>query len=363
MTRANPGDATEEPARRLVEHWWRPICGVFLLVLITVSRTWGQTRLEAAVEARVDRLLERMTLDEKFGQLQQLGGNGRTGQLLDHQRELVTGGQVGSLFNVRGTRNTNEVQHLALAESPSRIPILFAFDVLHGYRTIFPVPLGQASSWDPTAVEQAARIGAAEASSAGVRWVFAPMVDITRDPRWGRICEGFGEDPYLGSVMARARVRGFQGNDLGTGYHVVACCKHWVGYGAAEGGREYSSAELSERTLRSVYLPPFRAALDAGAGSFMTALNTVNGIPATANPFTLGRVLRGEWHFDGLVVSDYNAVQNLVAHGMAANGREAARLVLLAGVDMEEESQLFRTHGANLVKLVFYSIQSEPIVL
>ncbi len=183
MTRPRQGDAADEHGHRRLEYSWGPICAVFLLVLITASRTWAQARTGAAVEARVDRLLERMTRDEKFGQLQQLGGNGQTGQLLAHQRELVKTGQVGSLFNVRGTRNTNEVQHLALAESPSRIPILFAFDVLHGYRTIFPVPLGQASSWDPTAVEQAARIGAAEASSAGVRgslrrWLILPATRV-----------------------------------------------------------------------------------------------------------------------------------------------------------------------------------------
>ena len=187
------------------------------------------------------------------------------------------------------------MQRIAVEESPSKIPILFGFDVIHGYRTIFPIPLGEASSWDPAAVERAARIAAAEASAAGVRWAFAPMVDIARDPRWGRIAEGSGEDPYLGSAMARARVRGFQGDDYGAPDRVVACAKHWVAYGAAEGGREYNAADVSERTLRDVYFPPFRAALDAGVGTFMTALNTVDGVPATANPFTLGRVLRGEW--------------------------------------------------------------------
>src|SRR4029079_6726415 len=200
------------------------------------------------------------------------------------------------------------IQRVAVEESPLKIPILFGFDVLHGYRTIFSINLGQASSWDPAAVERAARLAAQEASAAGVRWVFAPMVDIARDPRWGRIAEGSGEDPYLGAAMARARVRGLQGDDYGAPDRVVACAKHWVAYGAAEGGREYNAAEVSERTLRSVYFPPFRAALDSGVGSFMTALNTVDGVPASADPFTIGRVLRGEWRFDGLVVADYKAV-------------------------------------------------------
>ena len=298
------------------------------------------------VDAQIDAVLGRMTLEDKLGQLQQLGGDPKSGRLLDGQRELIQRGKIGSLLNVRGAQNVNEVQRVAVEESPSKVPILFGFDVIHGYRTIFPSPLGEASSWDPASVERAARIAAAEASAAGVRWVFAPMVGIARDPRWGRIVEGSGEDPYLGSVL-RGRVRGFQGTGYAEPDRVVACAKHWVAYGAVEAG-EYNAADVSERSLRSIYFPPFRAALEAGVGTFMTALNTVDGIPATANPFTLGRVLRGEWRFDGLVVSDYNAVKQLVAHGMAADEREAARLALLAGVDMEEESVLFN----NIAQLV-----------
>ncbi len=304
----------------------------------------------AGEAARIEALLARMTLEEKFGQLQQLGGDAKTGGLLAGQRELLRQGRIGSLLDVRGARNVNEVQRVAVEESRLKIPILFGFDVIHGYRTIFPICLAEASSWDPAAVEQAARIAAAEASAAGVRWAFAPMVDIARDPRWGRIVEGSGEDPFLGSVMARARVCGFQGDDYGAADRVIACAKHWVAYGAAEAGREYNAADISERTLRTVYFPPFRAALDAGAGTVMTALNTVNGIPATAHPFTLSEVLRGEWKFDGLVVSDYNAVKQLIAHGMAADEAEAARLALLAGIDMEEQSRLFNTHGPQLVR-------------
>jgi beta-glucosidase len=322
---------------------------ILILVLILALPAVAQPAPRADVEARVEALMSRLTLQEKLGQLQQLGGDADSGRLRDGQGELVRKGRIGSLLDVRGARNVNEVQRIAVEESSAKVPILFGFDVLHGYRTVFPIPLGEACSWDPIAVEHATRIAAAEASAAGVRWVFAPMVDIARDPRWGRIAEGAGEDPYLGSVMARARVRGFQGDDFGAPDRVVACAKHWVAYGAAEAGREYNAAEVSERTLRTVYFPPFRAALDAGVGTFMTALNTIDGIPATANPFTLGRVLRGEWQFDGLVVSDYNAVKQLVPHGLAADDDDAARLALLAGIDMEEESTLFRAHGARLV--------------
>jgi beta-glucosidase len=309
----------------------------------------GQSGKIEDVESRVNAVLGRLTLEQKLGQLEQLGADPKTGRLIEGQDALVRGGRIGSLFNVRGARNVNEVQRMAVEQSEAKIPILFAFDVIHGYRTVFPIPLGEASTWDPAMVERDARIAAAEASAAGVRWTFAPMIDIARDPRWGRIAEGSGEDPLLGAAMARARVRGFQGDDPGAPGHVVACAKHWVAYGAAEGGREYNAAEVSERTLREVYFPPFRSALDAGVLTFMTALNTVSGFPATADPFTIGQVLRREWSFDGLVVSDYKAVKQLVAHGLAADDDEAARLALAAGVDMEEETSLFRDHGPKLV--------------
>jgi beta-glucosidase len=212
------------------------------------------------------------------------------------------------------------------------------------------MPLAEAASWDPVAVERAAGIAAAEARAAGVHWTFAPMVDIARDPRWGRIVEGSGEDPYLGSVMARARVRGFQGNDYSAGDKVVACAKHWVAYGATEGGRDYNTTNVSERSLREVYFPPFKAAVDAGVGTFMSAFNDLDGIPSSANRFTLTDVLRGEWKFDGFVVSDYTSVEELIKHGLAANGAEAAREALNAGVDMEMVSRLYNKHGSELVR-------------
>lgn len=290
-----------------------------------------------------------MTLAEKLGQLQQLCGSW-DGDPLPEDFELARQGKLGSTIFIRGAKRTSELQRVAVNESRLHIPILFAFDVIHGYRTIFPVPLGEAASWDPSGAERSASIAAEEASAGGVRWTFAPMVDIARDPRWGRIVEGAGEDPYLGSAMAAARVRGFQGTNYGLPDKVVACAKHWVAYGAAEGGRDYNTTEVSERTLREVYFPPFKAALDAEVGTFMSAFNDLDGIPCTANTFTLSTVLRREWHFDGVVVSDYNAVKELITHGVAADGKEAAAMALSVGVDMDMFSRLYSENGETLIK-------------
>jgi beta-glucosidase len=301
------------------------------------------------VEGKINALLAQMTLEEKLGQLQQLDGHA-DGRYRDEHPDLIRRGLLGSTLNVRGARRTNELQRIAVEESRLKIPLIFGFDVIHGYRTIFPVPLSEASSWDPAAVERAASIAAAETRAAGVHWTFAPMVDIARDPRWGRIVEGSGEDPYLGAVMARARVRGFQGNDYSAPDKVVACAKHWVGYGAAEAGRDYNTTDISETTLREVYFPPFKAAVEAGVGTLMSAFNDLNGVPASANPFTLTKILREEWKFDGFVVSDYTSVEELIKHGLAANGAEAARLALRAGVDMEMVSRLYHQQGPQLIR-------------
>ncbi len=323
-----------------------------LLLLAVLSLTFApasQLQRSQNVEARINALLARMTLAEKLGQLQQLDGEA-DGKFRPEHPELIRQGLLGSTLNVRGAQRTNELQKIAVEQSRLKIPILFGFDVIHGYRTIFPIPLGEAASWDPTAVEGAAAIAAAEARAAGVHWTFAPMVDIARDPRWGRVAEGSGEDPYLGSVMARSRVRGFQGGDYSAPDKVVACAKHWVAYGAAEAGRDYNSTDLSDRTLREIYFPPFKAALDAGVGTLMSAFNALNGIPTSANRFTLTTVLREEWKFDGFVVSDYTSVEELIKHGVAANGAEAAREAVNAGVDMEMVSRLYNKHGSDLVK-------------
>jgi beta-glucosidase len=323
-----------------------------LLILALLCSTMPALRAQSSpadIEKRINALLARMTLEEKLGQLQQLDGEAN-GNFRPEHRDLIRKGLLGSTLNVRGVERTNELQRIAMTESRLKIPVLFAFDVIHGYRTIFPVPLGEASSWDTAAAERAASIAAAEAAASGVRWTFAPMVDIARDARWGRIVEGSGEDPYLGAMMARARVRGFQGSNYGAHDRVVACAKHWVAYGAAEAGRDYNTTDVSERTLREIYFPPFKAALDAGVGTFMSAFNDLNGVPASANPFTLTKVLRGEWKFDGFVVSDYTSVQELINHGLAANEMEAARLALGAGVDMEMVSRLYNKYGAQLMK-------------
>lgn len=301
------------------------------------------------VDKKVEALLARMTLEEKLGQLQQLDGESN-GNFRPEQVELIRKGLLGSTLNVRGAVRTNQLQRVAVEESRLKIPNLFGFDVIHGYRTIFPTPLAEASSWDPALAERSARIAAQEAYSTGLRWTFAPMVDIARDPRWGRITEGAGEDPFLGAAFARARVLGFQGNDYGAPGKLLACAKHWVAYGAAEGGRDYNTTDMSEYTLREIYFPPFKAAVDAGVGTFMSAFNDLNGIPTSANRFTLTTVLRDEWKFDGFVVSDYTAVKELINHGLAANDKEAAEAALNAGVDMEMVSRLFNQHGAALLK-------------
>lgn len=290
-----------------------------------------------SIENRVEDLLRRMTTEEKIGQMCQYSG------FSDAYESMLKEGKVGSFLNVTGAENTNRVQRIALEHSRLGIPLIFGLDVIHGYSTIFPIPLGLASSWDPQIVEKVASAAAAEARSEGIHWTFAPMVDIARDPRWGRIAEGSGEDPCLGSAMARAAVGGFQGEDLADASAVVACPKHYVAYGGAEGGRDYNTVDISERALREVYLPPFRAAIvDAGAGTVMSAFNDLSGVPASANRHTLTDILRGEWRFRGFVVSDWNSVGELVNHGIAGDSVEASREALIAGVDMDMCADAYR---------------------
>jgi beta-glucosidase len=300
------------------------------------------------LESRINALREQMTLAEKLGQLQMLDGHADGNYRPEHV-ELIRKGLLGSTLNVRGAKRTNELQRIAMTESRLKIPLIFAFDVIHGYRTVFPVPLGETASFDPAAVEKAAAVAAAESAASGVKWTFAPMVDIARDPRWGRIVEGAGEDPFPGSMLAVARVRGFQGRDYSAPDKVVACPKHWVGYGAAEGGRDYNTTEISEHTLRNIYFPPFKAALDAGVGTFMSAFNDLNGAPTSASPFTLTRVLRDEWKFDGIVVSDYESVKEVFNHGIATDEAETALKALSAGVDIEMVSRLYNQHLPQMV--------------
>lgn len=307
---------------------------------------------DPAIEKKVDALLKKMTLEEKVGQLAQYSSGTPTGpgRGPGDYPGMVAKGQVGSLFNIENAKAANEYQHIAIDRSRLHIPLLFGLDIIHGFRTTLPVPLALASTWDPQIVEKGARIAAREASASGFRWTFSPMVDIARDPRWGRIIEGAGEDPYLGSVMARAYVRGYQGTRLDAPDSIAACPKHFVGYGAAEAGRDYNSSEISEHTLREVYLPPFYAALNEGAVTIMSSFNALNGVPASANPFTLTEILRKEWKFPGLTVSDWTSIAEIMHHGIALDGQTAARKALNAGVDMDMESDVYHPNLANLVK-------------
>jgi beta-glucosidase len=291
---------------------------------------------------RVDALLKKMTLEEKIGQLVQYSAGYATGPNASKLRyeEMVAKGQLGSMLDVVGADATNHYQHIALDKSRLHIPLLFGQDVIHGHRTTFPIPLAIAASWDPSSAELVARSGASEARADGLAWVFSPMVDIARDPRWGRIVESSGEDPYLGSAMARAWVKGYQQDDLSKPDSVAVSVKHFVGYGAAIAGRDYNAADMSEITLRQVYLPPFHAAVDAGAATLMSSFNSLNGIPASANPFTLTEILRKEWGFDGFVVSDWGAIGELVNHSIG-DGPTVARKALEAGVDMDMEGNLY----------------------
>ncbi len=285
-------------------------------------------------DAKVEELLSKMTLDEKIGQLVQKIG------VSEENEKLIRSGKVGSLLiGTPGPEVTNRIQKIAVEETRLGIPLLFANDVIHGYHTIFPIPLAEASSWNPELVKKACEIAAFEAASEGTNWTFAPMVDIAQDPRWGRIMEGSGEDPFLGSVMASARVKGFQGNDLKDKtirqWRIAACSKHYVAYGGAEGGRDYNTVDISERTLREVYLQPFHAAVKNNVASIMSAFNDLNGIPASGNHFTLTEILRNEWKWDGVVISDWNSVGELVNHRFVKNKKDAAFIGLTAGVDID----------------------------
>ncbi|MDW5264424.1 MULTISPECIES: beta-glucosidase BglX [Acidobacteriaceae] len=295
----------------------------------------------------VNDLLRKMTLEEKIGQMSQIALN-QPQDVSPDQR--ILDGQVSSFLFLTDANEINRLQHIAVDRTRLHIPLIFGFDVVHGFRTIYPVPLALAASWDPDLVEHVQSMAAKEASAVGVNWTFAPMVDIARDPRWGRIMEGAGEDPYLGSKMAAAQVRGFQGDRLGSPNHILACVKHFAGYGAAVGGRDYDSSDISDEQLWNVYFPPFEAAVRAGSGSLMPAYMDLNGVPAAGNKFLLQDVLRDKWKFDGFVVSDWDAVTNLTTHGFASGPEDAAARAVNAGVDMEMTSHVYRDNLAAAVK-------------
>jgi beta-glucosidase len=317
---------------------------IFIIFASIALLTTSACVKEKGIGRKVDELLRKMTLEEKIGQMTQYSG------FNEERAQWVREGKIGSFLNVHGVEQTNRIQKIAVEESRLGIPLIFGIDVIHGFRTIFPIPLAEACSWDPEMVKKAAAVAAREARASGIHWTFAPMVDIARDPRWGRIAEGSGEDPYLGSMMAAARVGGFQGEDLSASNAILSCLKHYVAYGGAEAGKDYNTVDMSERRLREVYLPPFKAGVKAGALSVMSAFNSLNGIPTTANPFTLKTILRNEWSFKGFVVSDWDAIREVIVHGYAADEGDAARKALEAGVDMDMEGNIYGKVLAKLVK-------------
>ena len=326
------------------------VCGLWVL------GGWGAVNAQpntsaAIIKQKVDALLAKMTLEEKVGQLNQLasyknatGPVSSTGNMIDD----IKRGRVGSVLKLNGVVDTRIYQQAAM-QSRLKIPLLFGEDVIHGYRVTFPIPLAEAASWDMEAISQSARVAATEAAAAGINWTFAPMVDITRDPRWGRVMEGAGEDPYLGSAIARARVQGFQGKGLGSIDALMACAKHFAAYGAALAGRDYNSVDMSQRNLWEVYLPPFKAALDAGAATFMNSFNELNGIPATGNSYLQRDILKGQWAFTGFVVSDWGSIPEMLNHGFVKDTAQAALVAINAGSDMDMEGRSYINH---LVKLV-----------
>lgn len=303
--------------------------------------------LDPGIEKKIDNLLSKMTPDEKIGQLNQYTSRwemtGPAPAYVDSMAfyRMVKEGKIGSMLNVTGAEATRKLQAWAVDSSRLGIPLILGYDVIHGFKTMFPIPLAEAASWDPEVAKLSSEIAAAEASAAGLHWTFAPMVDIARDARWGRIMEGSGEDPYLGAKMAYARVKGFQGNDLAAINTIAACTKHFAAYGFAEAGRDYNTVEIGEPTMRNTVLPPFKATVDAGVATFMNSFNTINGQPATADSHIQREILKGEWGFDGFVVSDWNSIGELLNHGVAANKKEAAKLAILAGSDMDMEGNVY----------------------
>jgi beta-glucosidase len=327
----------------------RPVLLFFFVLSFSIQNISAQIN---PIDKSVDSLLRLMTLEEKVGQLHQITSDfAATGPITQdgEKQDRVRKGMVGSYLNVTGAVRTRSLQEIAM-QSRLKIPLLFAQDVIHGFRTIFPLPLAEAASWDMDAIERSARIAAKEAAASGIHWTFAPMVDISRDPRWGRVMEGAGEDTYLGSQIARARVKGFQGISIGDVDAVLACAKHFIAYGAAEGGRDYNTTDMSWRRLYEVYLPPFQAAREAGVASFMNSFNDINGIPATGHTHLQRKLLKGDWNFKGIVVSDWGSVGEMVNHGYAADLADAAKKAILAGCDMDMESRAYSAHLAALVK-------------
>ncbi len=324
---------------------------IVFLALFSCQPTRKESGPEAGMKQKVDSLLSVMTLEEKIGQLTLFtSGWDVTGPTLrENYRQDILSGRCGNLFNAHGVAYVRQLQQMAVEQTRLGIPLLFGYDVIHGYKTIFPIPLAEACSWDTTLIEESARLSAREAAAAGLNWTFNPMVDISRDPRWGRIAEGSGEDPWLGSLIAVAKVHGYQGASLKDPFTLAACVKHFAAYGAPEGGRDYNTVDMSERTLRQVYLPPYKAAVDAGVASVMTSFNVVDGIPATGNHFLLTDILRKEWGFQGMVVTDYTSINEMQDHGYARDEKQAAEQALNAGVDMDMQGAAYYNNLEDLL--------------
>ena len=324
---------------------------IIAIILISCGKYSNNTR-DGVNYKYIDSLINIMTLDEKIGQMTlYTSGWDTTGPSLNDQYlDELKAGRVGALFNAHTVAYNKELQRIAVEETNPGIPLLFGYDVIHGHKTIFPIPLAEACTWDLDLIRETARLSAKEAAASGLNWTFNPMVDIALDPRWGRIAEGSGEDPYLGSLIGAARVRGYQGDDLKDPFTMLACVKHFAAYGAAQAGRDYHTVDISDRVLREVYLPPFKAAVDAGVTSIMTSFNEIDGMPASGNKYLLTNILEDEWGFDGFVVTDYTSINEMVPHGVAANEREAALLAFRAGVDMDMQGGLFNRYLNSLVK-------------
>lgn len=328
-----------------------PSIMLMALALLTACQHKNEKHADT-LDARVDSVMRLMTLEEKIGQLTLYTSDyDVTGPTIrENYKEDIKAGKVGALFNAFGAAYTRKLQEIAVKETRLHIPLLFGYDVIHGHKTIFPVPLGEAASWDLAAIQKSARIAGAEASAEGLHWTFAPMCDIARDPRWGRMMEGAGEDVYLGARIAEARVKGFQGDGIGSLSTVMACVKHFAAYGAAQAGRDYHTVDISERVLREIYLPPYKAAIDAGAATVMTSFNELDGVPASGSKFLMTDILRKEWGFKGFVVTDYTSIMEMIPHGVAEDTAAAAALSLEAGVDMDMQAGFYQDALPRLVK-------------
>ena len=330
--------------------YWSLIIFVFISQVLC-SCTSGHREYSDEIDRKVDSLLSLMTLDEKIGQLTLYASDiNPTGpHKTSFCEDEISNGHVGGVFNVLGTDNAYKLQSLAVNNTRLRIPLLFGFDVIHGFKTIFPIPFAEACTWNPELIKKSASFSAKEAAAWGLNWTFNPMVDVTRDPRWGRVSEGSGEDPYLASIIAKAKVQGYQGENLSDPFTVAACVKHFAAYGASFGGRDYNTVDVSDRTLREIYLPPFKAAVDAGVLSVMSAFNELDGVPCTANKYLLTQILKNEWNFKGFVVSDWASVSELTTHGIAKDEQQAATLAINAGLDMDMQSGSYAKYLKKLV--------------